>query len=104
MNIKEKLLSALGTVGFILYYLIAILLIVVPLAAIGLPWWADFLIIAAICSFPVIGSFLCVGVYAWSFVIVIQEPFSIFSVVYFVFFAIYLIFFFIPTIINLFSK
>ena len=98
---KDKLIETLGAFGLILWYLLSFIFVVVPIWATGFPWWGKLLIFAVIMLTDVLGAIVSVLTYAYSFFVVINSPFGIFSVIFFIDMALYLIFMLIPTIFNM---
>lgn len=101
---KEKLIGALGGIGFIVWYLIAFLYTTAPVYFLPVPFWLKSLFVFIVMVAPVIGGLLGCVLYVWAFVIVIHQPIDIFSIVFFVFAALYLFTSVIPAIGALFSK
>ena len=104
MNLKDKFSSAFGAFGIFMFYLLSVLLILTPLMPLGFPWWLDTLIAVGICVFPVLGGIASIVFWIWSFIIVVQTPFSAFTVIYFIALIIYCLFFLIPSTIRAFTK
>lgn len=100
MNLKEKILGALGTFGFILWYGLCFLFIAIPFSATNLPMWITIILAAIMFNTELIGTGITIFVYAYSFVQMLHEPFGWFSVVYYINLAVYVIFFFIPSVIK----
>lgn len=98
---KAKLEGSLGVAGSVIFYLISCLLVVAPLWFIGLPWWADLLIIALILSTNIIGGVISVALWVWALVIVVSGTIGWLEIVFFVLFAVYLFFTFIPAILQM---
>lgn len=92
---KEKLQSALGSFGGILYWILIILIGVLPLVMIGTPFWLDFIILA-VCAFI---PYLSLPLWIWGLVEAIKGPQDIFAIIYYI--ATVVIF--LPTIISIFS-
>lgn len=93
----EKISTAGGFLVWLSSYLLLLLLATYPLSMCPLPWWADFLIIAAIMLLPdAFGGILTLVVWAWSFIIVISGDIGLFEIIYFVLLAVYVVFFLIP--------
>lgn len=86
---KEKLAATLGGFGYFLFYLITVFLTFAPLTVLGLPWWIDATIILAVLSIPFLGSIVQVVIWVWSFVMAVQGPQDIWTILYYVAAAIY---------------
>lgn len=95
--LKEKLIGTLGTVGFILYFIISAMLTVAPLAVLDFPFWVDIIIIFVVFSIPIIGGLMNFIIWIWSFVVVISEPINGLSIFYFVALAVN----FLPSVIDI---
>ena len=79
---KEKLQTALGSVGMFLFYLLIYTVAIAPLWYIGAPWWAYIIaaVITVVCH-PIMGL-LYVPLYIWSAFHVFQAPFTIGTVIW----------------------
>lgn len=93
---KDKLQTVLGTFGSIIYWVLIILISVLPVVMIGTPFWLSF-IIFIICSFI---PFLSIPLWIWGLVEAIKGPQDAFAIIYYV--ATVIIF--LPTIISMFSN
>lgn len=102
-DLKSALGGACGWFGFVLFYILVIVLVIMPLTALDFPWWAAVLFIIATQIFPVLGGIAWLVVWTWSFFVMIHAPLCSYTVVYFISFAVYLIFFFIPMLLRMFS-
>ena len=94
---KEKLMSALGWFGGILFYIIMLMFCCVPFLMLDLPIWADLVLLFIIFTFRSLGGIVCLGVYVWATVRVFSRPFDVFSVVFLVFMAAYVLLFIVPS-------
>lgn len=92
---KEKLQNALGTFGGILYWILTILIAILPLVMIGMPSLVDFIILA-VCSFL---PFLSIPLWIWGLVEAIKGPQDIFAIIYYI----ATVAIFLPTIISMIS-
>jgi len=81
-----------------------ILSTLVPLVPLGLPWWANTLIIAALFSLKGLNWWIEVALWVWSFIVVVRAPFTWFSVVYYVLFGLYALCTFLPLFLILGAK
>ncbi len=86
-RLKEKLIGTLGTVGFILYFIISAMITVAPLVVLDFPFWIDAIIIFVVISLPFIGGLIEFIIWIWSFVVIISAPISALSYIYFILFA-----------------
>lgn len=92
---KEKLQNALGTFGGILYWILTILIAILPLVMIDMPSLVDFIILA-VCSFL---PFLSIPLWIWGLVEAIKGPQDIFAIIYYI----ATVAIFLPTIISMIS-
>lgn len=99
---KEKLISVFGTVGFVLWWLLAATYVVVPVVATGATIWIQLVLIAVLTFTTLLGAILTPIIYVWGLIVTIQMPFGIFSVVFYVCLALWLLTEFIPSIISMF--
>lgn len=93
---RKKLTDALGTVGFILFYLLGIAVFGMPMWELGFPIWVSILLFIAITNIPFIGDIIGLGIWIWSFINEIQKPFDIFVIIYYVVLVVYVITMLIP--------
>ena len=91
-NFKGTLQGLFGGFGIVLYYLVSLIMCIMPLTALNFPVWS-----------PVIGGFAWIVVWGWSFIVMLHAPFCAYTIAYFVCFLLYLLFFFIPFLLRLFS-
>ena len=97
---KEKLMNALGAVGLGLWYLVSLLIAVMPLVMIDAPFLLKLLLLAIALFVPATSGVFWV----WGLVCAIRGPQDIIAIVYYVLFAIMFMPFFISTVLNLFRK
>ena len=97
---KDKLMNALGTVGFGLWYLVSLLVAVMPLVMIDAPFLLNLTLLAIALFVPATSGVFWV----WGLVCAIRGPQDIIAVVYYVLFVIMFLPFFISTVLNLFRK
>ena len=88
-KIKDFFLNTLGTVGLILYYIVMIVISILPFLFINLPLWVEIIIIAIVCYFPIFTPVIWI----WGLVEAISGPQYWFSIVYYVVFVLYVILF-----------
>ena len=93
-DLKDKIVGFLGGAGSILYYLLLLIISIMPLVMIGTNWWQSLIIIAADQFLPVISSVFWV----WGLIKAILGPQNVFAIIYYVLFAIVYIPFFITFI------
>lgn len=97
---KDKLMNALGAVGLGLWYLVSLLVAVIPLVMIDAPFLLNLLLLAIVLFIPASsGAF-----WVWGLICAIRGPQDIIAIVYYVLFAIMFLPFFISTVLNLFRK
>lgn len=101
---KDKLTSALGGIGFILFYALIILCAFSPLLVLDFPIWVDFFIILFISIFRMLGSILCIGLYIWAFKVALSQPINIVSIIFFICSAVYFFLFILPSTLQMFKK
>ena len=97
---KDKLMTALGAVGIGIWYLITLLIAVIPLVMINAPFLLNILLLAFALFVPATSGVFWV----WGLVCAIRGPQDIIAIVYYVLFAIMFLPFFISTVLNLFRK
>lgn len=100
---KDKLASALGGFGAVLWYIISFLYGFAPLVILRFPFWLDLLLIIAMTSIPLVGELIRIALYIWAFVVVVNGPFDIIAIVFYVFFALYFFTTLLPLILSLFG-
>lgn len=89
---KEKLTGALGTVGGIIYYVVACILLFMPLNVLKFPWWIDLICLAALIFTTYIASILELVLWVWSLVVVISQwPLDVFTIIYYIALVIYVV-------------
>lgn len=88
-----------------IFRLIILFMTIVPIVYCDFPWWVSLIILFALNILPGgLGGILTIALWVWSFINVLNSPFSVFTVIYLVFFVLYLVFCFIPAIITLLQK
>lgn len=97
---KEKLMNALGRFGFGLWYLVSLLIAVMPLVMIDAPFLLNLLLLAIALFVPATSGIF----WMWGLVCAIQGPQDIIAIIYYVLFAIMFLPFFISTVLNIFNK
>ena len=101
---KDKLAGALGGIGIIIWYIISFLYSFAPLMVLRFGYLADFILILIMSTLPIVGEVIRFALYIWAFIVVINQPVDVFSIIFFVFAALYLFTTVIPMIAALFSK
>lgn len=86
--LKAKLITSLGSLGLILFYMIGVLFAIAPLVILDTPFWLTFLLVIAINVIPLIGSLIEVVLWVWALIVAIGSPQDIFVIVFYVLFAI----------------
>ena len=81
---KDKLLSALGTFGVILWYIISAIIYILPLVMIGKSFLMNLLFLAVMYFFPLSS----VVFWVWGLVCTINGPQDVFAIIYYVVFAV----------------
>lgn len=80
----------------ILFYLACLLIGVLPVVAIGLPWWGSFIIILILQFIPASAAIFWI----WGLIVTIGGPQDWFAIIYYILTVVM----FIPFIINVFSS
>jgi hypothetical protein len=101
---KEKMQSVLGVFGSVLWYAISILISFAPLITLGFNFWVDALLIFVVTTIPYIGMVVSLILWVWSLVLMVQRPFGVWSVVYFVALIINVVIYVVPFIQSLFES
>lgn len=97
LKIKNKLISSLGSIGYILFFVISIVLIFYPCFFIlRLNSWLTFLILLAYQLIP----FVEIPFWIWGFIVCVTGRQDIFTVIFYILFV---IFYIIPYTVNLFT-
>ena len=97
---KEKLMNALGTAGIILWYLVSLLIAIIPFVMIGASFLLNLLFFGIVQFFPASS----VVFWIWGLVCAIKGPQDAWAIIYYVLFVIMFLPFFISAILNLFNK
>ena len=96
--LKEKLTSALGGIGTVLWMVISLLISVMPLVAIGGPWWL--IVVLAFASFGL--PLIDIPIWIWGLVCVIREnPTSTFAIIYYIVMALFFAFFIVDFVLGM---
>lgn len=77
---KEKLQSALGTFGNVLYWIFRLLISILPVVMIDAPFWASFLIFLICAIIP----YLSLPLWIWGFIAAIRGSQDVFAIIYYV--------------------
>ena len=89
---KQKIISAFGTAGYIVFLIIQIivgyLLQFAPIIVLGLPFFVNFLLIIAMTSIPVLNIIVNLVVWIWALVVTIGGKQDWLAVGYYVVFGI----------------
>ena len=86
---KDKLVGALGVAGAIIYYLISVVLAVVPTVVLDFPIWVCFIVFFLLISVP-FADILYFGVEIWAFIVALKDPSSFISILMFIAFGLHL--------------
>lgn len=104
-KVKDFFLNVLSITASGLFRVIVFLIMTLPLFYCGFPWWVNVIAFLVLYFMPnSLGGILTLFLWVWSFIRVLDMPFSFFVVLYYIFFVLYLIFCFIPAIASLFIK
>lgn len=99
-SIKEKLEGLLGGFGAVLFFLVRILISVLPFVMIGGNFFLTLLLMAINTFVP----FASVVFWIWGLICAIQGTQDIFAIIYYIVFAVVWVPFYTSTIISAFSK
>jgi hypothetical protein len=88
-KLKDWLLGALGSAGFIVYLFILVAMNVLPMIILDFPWWAVVLVCFAL-SFFEWSQFLYLGIWIWAFFVALGQPIDWISILFFVAFVVYI--------------
>lgn len=99
---KEKMISALGTIGGTLYNLLYVAMAVIPVLALPLRWWWKIALLASV-FIPLLGGLILYILEFVSFAIILGGAQNWFAVVYYIQFVIFLILVFAPFLMAFFS-
>ena len=84
---KEKLTSALGTTGLIIWYVISVVITFAPLTILRFSFIIDFIIIAVVTAVPFLGNIVSVVIWVWALIECIGGPQDIFAIIYYILFG-----------------
>lgn len=99
---KDKLQTALGGLGMILYFVISWLICFFPLAFCNFPWWGDTLYIAAIVFLggSPLSGILSTIIYIIALINVLNGPINTWSIIFLILFAVNIIYFIVNIVIS----
>ena len=101
---KEKLTGALGIIGYVIWYVISVLYSFAPLLFLRFGYLTDLILIIIMSAVPLLGEVVRFALYVWAFIIVIQQPVDVFSIVFFILAALYLFTTVVPMVSALFQQ
>lgn len=96
----DRLSSAFGVFGLILYYLLFLMIAYAPLLFLGFPWWANILIVLGIWLIPYAGGLMEFILWVWSFLLVIKLPLGFTVVLYYIGAVLYVLFVLLPSLLS----
>lgn len=102
--LKTWLVEKIGTLGFIIWFIISLIFLVVPVVVLPVPFWLRLIIILVIYALPMIGLLLQIVVFFWGFFVTISGPQDIVAIIFYIVFALWICLSFIPLLISVFSK
>lgn len=102
MKLKDWLVSTLGIFGYVVYYLLSVVIQFAPLLVLNLPFWADILIICAVNLIPY-ANLPYLGLWIWALVVAVGCPSAVTSIIFFVSFGLHFVYWLL-TIISFFSE
>lgn len=99
-NIKDKLMNSLGSIGVILWYLVSLVIAVMPLVMIDASFLLNLLLLAVILFIPATSGIFWI----WGLACTIRGPQDALAIIYYVLFVILFLPYFINSVLNLFNK
>ena len=97
---KDKLIGTLGSAGLILWYLLSLLIAIMPLVMINASFWLNLLLLAVILFVPATSGVFWI----WGLICTIRGPQDIIATIYYVLFVIMFLPFFINSVFSIFRK
>lgn len=92
-NHKEKLMSKLGSVGIVLWYISNIFLTIAPFFVLDLSFWWVFIALAVVLTIPpILGDVILLGLYIWGLINVIGSSPTALVIIFYIAFAIFVIY------------
>ncbi len=101
---KEKIQSSLGSFGLVLWLALSLVACVIPVIVLDFSFWWSLLVFAVVFIFNSLGGVVMFGLYIWAFIVAVQGPQSVITVIFYVCFVLYVLPNIISLIIALFSK
>lgn len=99
-SFKNKLSDSLGAFGIILYYLVSVIVYILPFIMIGGGFWFSFILITINSLVP----FATIVFWIWGLIAAIKGPQDIWAIAYYVAFAVIWLPFYISSITSLFKR
>lgn len=84
---KEKLTTALGTAGLVIWYVLSVLVTFAPLTILHFSFFIDLIIIMVTTTVPFIGNIVSVVIWVWALLECINGPQDIFAIIYYILFV-----------------
>ena len=100
MKIKEEIVNALGVFGLVLYYLVQLMIVILPFVMIGGGFFLMLLLTTIEFFFPLTS----VVFWIWGLVCAIKGAQDIWAIMYYIAFVVIWIPFFVSTVLSIFSK
>lgn len=97
---KNKLLNSLGSFGVILWYLLSILIAVIPIVMIGKSFLVNLLLFSIIQFIPATSGLFWI----WGLVCAIRGPQDIIAIIYYVLFVVMFLPYFVSFVLSFFQK
>lgn len=97
---KDKLLNALGSAGGILWYLLSLLIAVMPLVMIDAPFLLNLLLWGVMFFIPATSGIFWI----WGLFCAFRGPQDLIAIIYYVLFVIMFLPFFISSVLSIFRK
>lgn len=100
--LKDKLIGFMGTAGCAIWFVLSIALNIMPLFFLNLPFIVEALLIGVILFIPFWDELCKFVLWVWSFILVINAPFSLATILYYISLVIYIIITF-PLLVSIFT-
>lgn len=97
---KDKLLNSLGSFGVILWYLLSILIAVIPIVMIGKSFLVNLVLFLIIQFIPATSGFFWI----WGLVCALRGPQDIIAIIYYVLFVVMFLPYFVSFVLSFFQK
>lgn len=99
-NIKDKLMNGLGSVGVVLWYVVSLVIAIMPLVMIDASFFINLLLLAVILFIPATSGIFWI----WGLVCAIRGPQDVLAIIYYVLFVVMFLPYFINSVLDLNNK